>query len=352
MRLNAEGLAASRLLKERRQAIAERVTGLCFEARPQLEPRWKEARKKCIEDNRYHLDYLSEALAFGQPALFTEYAVWAASLLANLNIPSEALAFNLELLRSALASELEGAGGARATQYLDAALTKIASDVPEPPGHLVGTGPLDVLARDYLATLLRGERHAGDRLILAAADGGTSIQDIYLLVFQRVLREVGRLWQSNHIGVAQEHYCTACIQSIMSQLYPRVFSAERRGRRLVAACVGGDLHEIGGRMVADFFEMEGWDTFFLGANTPLSGTLQQVAERVPQVLAISATMTFHLQAVADLIAAARGASRNRPRILVGGAPFNSVPDLWEDVGADGYARDAAEAIAVAGRWSD
>ena len=42
-------------------------------------------------------------------------------------------------------------------------------------------------------------------------------------------------------------------------------------------------------MVADFFEMAVWDTFFLGADTPISGTLQQVAERAPHVLAISAT---------------------------------------------------------------
>ena len=206
------------------------------------------------------------------------------------------------------------------------------------------------LARDYLAALLRGERHTASRLILAAVEGGTSIQDIYLFVFQRVQYELGRLWQANQIGVAQEHYCTACTQMIMSQLYPRIFSTERNGRRLVSTCVGGDLHEIGVRMVADFFEMEGWDTFYLGANTPISGTLQQVAERTPHVLAISATMAFHVQAVADLIAATRAVD-NPPRILVGGAPFNSLAGLWKDVGADGYARDAAEAVAVAGSWN-
>jgi hypothetical protein len=95
-----------------------------FEARPQLEQRWKGARQKCTEDNRYHLDYLCEALSFGQPALFTEYTVWAAALLAGLNIPGEALAFNLNLLRTTLASELGGAGGALASQYLDAALNE------------------------------------------------------------------------------------------------------------------------------------------------------------------------------------------------------------------------------------
>ena len=137
---------------------------------------------------------------------------------------------------------------------------------------------------------------------------------------------------------------------IMSQLYPRIFSAERNGRRLVVTCVAEICTRSGHVCCHDFFEMEGWDTFFLGADTPISGTLQQVAERTPHVLAISATMPLHVQAVADLIAATRSAA-NPPHILVGGAPFNSMPGLWKDVGADGYACDAAAAIAVAGGWS-
>jgi methanogenic corrinoid protein MtbC1 len=347
--LKAEGAAASRILKERRDEIAGRVTSLYFENRPQLEQRWNGARQKCTEDNRYHLDYLSEALTFGQPSLFTEYAVWVASLLARLKIDGEALAFNLELLRTTLAEELEAPGAILASQYINRALKELAGGLPESPSYLEGNQSLDVLARDYLAALLRGDRLTAGSLTLAAADAGTPVKDLYLEVFQRVLREVGRLWHMNQIGVAQEHYCTACTQFIMSQLYPRIFSAKRNGRRLVATSVGGDLHEIGMRMVADFFEMEGWDTFYLGANTPTSGTLQQVTERNPHVLAISATMSFHLKAVADLIAATRGA-RNCPLILVGGAPFNSVPGLWKDVGADGFGRDAAEAIAVGGEW--
>ena len=349
MRLNEDGLAASRVLKARREAIAGRVTSLYFEARPQLEQRWKEGRKKCTEDNGYHLDYLCEALSFGQPLLFTEYAAWVATLLARLNISGEALAFNLELLRTTLSLELEGAGSELASQYLDAALARIESRGPELPSYLAGTEALDILARDYLAALLRGERQTASRLILDEADRGTPVRDIYLLVFQRVLREVGRLWHCNHIGVAQEHYCTACTQVIISQLYPRVFSGEKKGRRLVSTSVGGDLHEIGGRMVSDFFEMDGWDTFYLGANTPVSGVLQQVAERNPHVLAISASIPLYTHAVAELIAATR-ATGNPPRIMVGGAPFNAVPGLWQDVGGDGSARDAAGAIDLANRW--
>jgi methanogenic corrinoid protein MtbC1 len=139
----------------------------------------------------------------------------------------------------------------------------------------------------------------------------------------------------------------------MSQLYPRIFSGERRDRTVVATCVGGELHEIGVRMVADFFEMEGWDSYYLGANTPAVAILHALDERRADVLAISATMTFHVSAVTELIgrvrahARASGGARTRPLILVGGYPFTVAPDLWRQVGADGSARDARDAVATA-----
>jgi hypothetical protein len=95
MQLSAEGFAASCTLKQRREAIADRVTKLFFEARPQLEQLWQGARQKTAEDNRHHLDFLCEALSFERPALFIEYVAWAAALLERLNISCEALAFNL-----------------------------------------------------------------------------------------------------------------------------------------------------------------------------------------------------------------------------------------------------------------
>ena len=105
-------------------------------------------------------------------------------------------------------------------------------------------------------------------MILQAVEQGSPVKDIYQRVFQPTQHEIGRLWQTNQISVAQEHYCTAATQLAMAQLYPYTFSAERSGRRLVAACVSGELHEIGARIVADLFEMAGWDTYYLGANTP------------------------------------------------------------------------------------
>ena len=59
---------------------------------------------------------------------------------------------------------------------------------------------------------------------------------------------------------------------------------------MVAACAASELHEIGVRMAADFFEMEGWDTFYLGANTPAESVIRTLVERKADVLAVSATI--------------------------------------------------------------
>jgi methanogenic corrinoid protein MtbC1 len=119
---------------------------------------------------------------------------------------------------------------------------------------------------------------------------------------------------------------------------------------LVAACVGGELHEIGLRMVADFLEMNGWDTHYIGANTPVADIVETVALSRADLLALSATMGFHIPLVADVIKAIRTDPRTAgTRVMVGGYPFSLVDDLWVRVGADGSASDAAGALDLAER---
>jgi methanogenic corrinoid protein MtbC1 len=137
----------------------------------------------------------------------------------------------------------------------------------------------------------------------------------------------------------------------MSQLLPLASAAERCGRSVVVVCVSGDQHEVGARMVGDFFTMSGWDTYFCGANTPHAAVVSTVAERAADVLAISATMGSRLHAVQELIEQVRADARcARLRIMVGGHPFNVDPALWQTVGADGSAPDAGAAVALARRW--
>lgn len=328
-----------------RDKLADEVVRRYYAEFPRLVDRYgPEGQAKCVEDLKFHISYLDGALASGEPALFLDYVAWCKGLFAGLKIDAQDLYGTLVVLRDALDQQ----GDAPATAMVTQALDKFDQMTGLGPSELTGAGELAALAQSYLDSLLRGDRQEASRLVLAAADQGVAVRDLYLKLFQPVMREVGRLWQANRITVAQEHYISAATQMVMAQLYPRIFSQAPNGSTLVATCVAGELHEIGMRMVADLFEMEGWNTFYLGANTPRMGVVQMLVQEKADMLAISATTASRIPAVRELIATVRATPAcAQVKILVGGRPFLMTQGLWQGVGADGWAADAVNALAVA-----
>jgi len=338
-----------RLIREQQQELAEAIMARHYDQRPELWESFGESgQKECLKDINYHLSYLTEAMTISDTTLFTEYIAWAKSLFASLGFSEDTLSKTLTYMHNVLEERLPEDMHHIVHQYIEAGLDQLQKTSEAPSSFICEHEPLSSLAAEYLEALLAGERHVASQLIMEAVNEGTPVKQIYLHVFQPVQREVGRLWQTNQVSVAQEHYCTAATQMVMSQLYPRIFSTERSGRRLVATCVGDELHEIGVRMVADFFEMEGWDTYYLGANSPTKSIVNTIEEQKADILAISVTITMNVSQVTDMIEQVRESEAGEDiKIIVGGYPFNVAPDLWREVGADGYARDAQEAISVA-----
>lgn len=208
--------------------------------------------------------------------------------------------------------------------------------------------PFSGTAGEYLEALLEADRVKAELIIKKALENGLSIRELYLGIFQPVQQEVGHLWLINKLSVAEEHFCTAATQAIMTGLYPEIISSKRIGKTFVAVCVASELHEIGVRMVADFFEMEGWDTYYLGSGLQLEQIISAIEQRKPDLFGISVTMTYHIDKVKELIFAIKNRfAEKSPRIMVGGIPFNSTTGLWQTVGADIFASDAAEAVNIA-----
>jgi methanogenic corrinoid protein MtbC1 len=211
--------------------------------------------------------------------------------------------------------------------------------------------PLAEVAGVYMDHLLAGRRREAEILILGEAEAGRRVGDLYLEVFQPVLHEIGTLWQAGLVSVAQEHYCTAATQFIMSRLYPYIFRAPVQDRVMVGACVSGELHEVGIRMVTDFFEMAGWDTHYLGASMPESDLVAKVKSSRADVLALSVTMGFHLPRAARIIKAVRADTDLAGiRILAGGYALLVAPGLRAGLGMDGFGANAAEAVRLASQW--
>ena len=98
--------------------------------------------------------------------------------------------------------------------------------------------------------------------------------------------------------------------------------------------------------------MDGWDTYYIGANTPAESLVSAVRDQNADVVALSSTMSFHLPLIEKQIRTIRETPDiAKVRIIVGGYPFNLVSDLWKKVGADAYAETSDEAVAIANRMT-
>lgn len=346
--MDSEQLLVAKL-KETRHELARIVTDLHFKRHPELEQQYGDrGRQKCYEDSIYHFSYLEQAIRVSSNVLFSNYLDWARTMLKERGIPERDLIDNIELMKEAIQQKLPEDDAGKLVEFIDAGLDSLQS-LPHRSKTFLNSGePLVEEARIYLDLLLAGKRKKAADLIEELVEDGQSIKEIYEHIFQKTQYEVGALWQSNKISVAHEHYCTAATQLIMSGLYPRIFSMEKSDKKLVACSVADELHEMGIRMVSDFFEMDGWDTHYLGANMSDEHLIKLLNKNKPDILAISVTMPLHIDKAAQLIKKVRADEQtSKIKILVGGYPFGIVPDLWKKIGADASAKSAKEAIGIA-----
>jgi corrinoid protein of di/trimethylamine methyltransferase len=115
------------------------------------------------------------------------------------------------------------------------------------------------------------------------------------------------------------------------------------GGKILIGTVKGDLHDIGKNMVATMLRGVGFNVVDLGINVAVDAFIKKVAEERPQVLALSALLTTTMPEMRKVIGAlTQAGTRETVKVIVGGAPVNQ--NFSNDIGADGYARDAAEAI--------
>ncbi|MFA5011939.1 MAG: cobalamin-dependent protein [Ignavibacteria bacterium] len=334
------------VLRNSIDTLAEKLTAIQYDGNPLYFKYGAKGREHTIQDNKYHLNYLLTSVTLENPQIFSDYIAWAKVFFKSIKLPDNMLEENLELIKKVNSEYFEIEAASKINSYIDSAL-KSLDDLPdEVPSFIKPESKYDNLAAEYLNRLLRNERSEASRLILnEVGDDKSKLKDIYLYVFEVTQKEVGRLWQQNIISVAQEHYCTAVTQLVMSQLYPLIFEHERIGKKMIATSVSGELHEIGIRMVSDFFEMEGWDTYFYGANTPVKDLINAVKEMNPDLVAVSTTIPTNLDSAITIINSIKGSTeQNGVKIMVGGYPFNKDKELWKKVGADCFASDAQSAV--------
>ena len=178
----------------------------------------------------------------------------------------------------------------------------------------------DAAYRRYLDGLLANDRQQCRLSFEQWLESDPGLRSLYEDLVRRSLYEVGDLWEHGRISVATEHLATAITESLLNLAYPRLFAQPRIGKSAVVACVANEYHQIGGKMVADLFELNGWRGYFLGANTPVRDVKELIAEKRPDVVALSVAVAFNLDTLVTVAAEIRAAFPELP-ILVGGQAF-------------------------------
>jgi len=177
-----------------------------------------------------------------------------------------------------------------------------------------------VLYEAYLRHLLAGQRRECMRIVDQLLAEEMPLKTLYLDLFQRSMYAVGELWEANRVSVATEHIASAITEAMLVRVYPQLFEHPRIGRRALTSCLTNEYHQIGAKMVADWIELQGWDSDFLGANTPRADLLRVLEETQPRLLCLSLSLYAGLPALLDVIGEVR---ERHPRleILVGGQAF-------------------------------
>ncbi len=115
---------------------------------------------------------------------------------------------------------------------------------------------------------------------------------------------------------------------------------------VVIATVEGDIHDIGKNLVALMLKNHGFRVIDLGKDVPAEEIIRAAKENNAGIIALSALMTTTMQRMREVIECARR-ERLAAKIMIGGAVITR--EYADEIGADGYSRDAAEAVRVAKR---
>ncbi len=158
------------------------------------------------------------------------------------------------------------------------------------------------------------------------------------------IQKVGELFEKHDFFLPELVMGAEAMQAGLAVLEPELKKRQEERERL--GTVEGDIHEIGKRLVCTMLVANGFDVLDLGPDVAAETFIKKVRESKPDLLLLSALMTTTMPEQKSVIEALKEARlRDRVKVMVGGA---AVTPAWaEEIGADGYAENAIEAVEVA-----
>ncbi len=178
-------------------------------------------------------------------------------------------------------------------------------------------------------------------------DEGVSAHDILHRGMIPAMEFVGTRFKNGDLFIPEVLLSARAMNGALTLLEPRLAADTRQaGRRVLIGTVRGDMHDIGKNMVAIMLKGVGFEVIDVGINVDVQEFVRRVREEKPDILGLSALLTTTMDQMRVVIEALKQEGlRDSVAVMVGGAPVNKK--FADGIGADGWAKDAVEAVDVA-----
>jgi len=200
-------------------------------------------------------------------------------------------------------------------------------------------------------TVIDGELELAEELARKGLAAGLSPGDILDKGFVKGIEEVGDLFGKGEFFLPELVQGAEAMKAAVAVLQPEL-DKMKEGRKTmgkaVAGTVAGDIHEIGKTIVCSMLSAAGFTVTDIGCDVAVDTFVEKVKEQKPDLLLLSALLTTTMPNMGKTIEAFIDADlRDQVKIMVGGAPVTQ--EFADDMGADGYGKDAMACVALAKR---
>ena len=207
----------------------------------------------------------------------------------------------------------------------------------------------DDLYAQMAQSVVDGEVEDAERLAQEGLDAGLAPGDILDKGFVKGIEEVGDLFGKGEFFLPELVQGAEAMKAAVAVLQPALDAAGGQRSTLgvaVAGTVAGDIHEIGKTIVCSMLSAAGFTVTDVGCDVPVETFIEKVKELKPDLLLLSALLTTTMPNQQKTIEALKAEGlRDGVKVMIGGAPTTRA---WADeIGADGYAEDAIEAVVTA-----
>ncbi|HYO07540.1 MAG TPA: hypothetical protein VER17_01085 [Tepidisphaeraceae bacterium] len=206
-----------------------------------------------------------------------------------------------------------------------------------------------ILAQTYLNTLLAGDRSAARKFIDGLiAEQGFGARELLTTLVWPTMELLQILHRDDRISTGSLNLATRLNRNITDHLCGQLQKADSNGKKALIFCGDDEPEELGGQLCAELFESDGWTVKFAGGGVPEDEVLALIGRERPDLLVMFGTLPNGVPAVRKLIDYLREVnSCPQMQVMCCGGIYKRAEGLAEEIGADLYAPDAADAVAVA-----